>query len=170
MTAPKKRRRWPWVLGGLAGALVVVAACNANGPQEGVQTGAAPAAPPPVAPIAYAIGQAADVDGLVLTVADLRDGDSTLGETTCVTVTYENTTNVEQSFNTFDWQLRDTDGVEVTTGFTGSRDILGSGNLRPGGRKSGDVCFDDQGAGEPESVVYRGNVFAGNDDLVWRVA
>lgn len=125
-----------------------------------------PAAPAPeAAPLR--VGDTVDVEGLQLTVADLRDGDDTFGETSCVTVTYLNNSDDEQSFNTFDWELRDTQGVEVTSGFFGSDNALGSGNLRPGGTKAGDVCFDFQGGGAPESVVYTGSLFGGREDIVW---
>ncbi len=178
-STPRKSRKWPLVLGGLLGFVVLVGACNASGdsstdaaaPVAAPAASAAPEPPAPEVPSVLAVGDTADVEGLLLTVNSIQDGDDVLGPTSCITVSYENTSpDEEASFNTFDWELRDTEGVEVTSGFTGSDDILGSGNLRPGGRKSGDVCFDSQGSGTPESVVYTGSLFGGREDLLWAVS
>ena len=53
--------------------------------------------------------------------------------------------------------------------FAGGKSVdsgLGQGNLRPGGKKSGQVCFDKQGGGTPEQIIYQGGLFG--EPVVWR--
>lgn len=103
----------------------------------------------------FPIGAVANLDGLEVSATTPIKGDGTLKETYCTTVTYVNGSGEDQSFNTFDWTLRDTEKVIVSSGFLGTDNHLGSGNIASGGRKTGDVCFDKQGAGTPAAVIYQ---------------
>lgn len=66
----------------------------------------------------------------------------------CSTVSYTNKGDGSESFNPFDWELQDPNGATLSTTLGGSSDYLRSGELRPGGSISGDVCFDDHGPGD----------------------
>lgn len=150
---------------GVAAFFGIVSACNSSGGDTTIPASQDAAQAPELA--APVLGDTVDRSGLLLTVRDLREGDDTFGENRCVTVVYENNTDTDATFNTFDWTMQDTEGVKVTTGIFGSENVLGSGSLAPGGRKEGDVCFDTQGSGTPESVLYTGDLFG--DDISWSV-
>lgn len=70
------------------------------------------------------------------------------GDALCSTVTYTNKGDDSATFNPLDWELQDPDGASLMTTFAGSTDYLRSGELRPGGSVSGDVCFERQGSGD----------------------
>lgn len=159
----KKRKKWPFVLGAIA-LLFVIIAMSSGGNSGSTSTATDPAASAPAlssdSDASAAFGTPVDRDGLKLTVTQPKAGDATVRKTICTTVTYENNTDQPVAFNTFDWKLTDTAGVQVSPGFLGA-DIsktLGSGNLNPGGTKTGTVCFD-RGAGDPQEVAYTGSLF-----------
>lgn len=78
-----------------------------------------------------------------MTATELTPGDATLQKTLCSTVTYQNGGSDTASFNGgFDWKLQDPNGAIMTTGLLGSDNLLTAGQLVPGGKTSGDVCFD----------------------------
>ncbi len=102
--------------------------------------------------------------GDTLTVADMQvtataltPGDSVLGgRTLCSTVTYTNTGSTPGNFNGgFDWKLQDPAGAALMTGFSGSdpNSLLSAGDLAPGGKTSGEVCFDRKGAAAGQYVL-----------------
>lgn len=132
-----------------------------------VDAAGAPVAPPPAdttgGMIDVRFGEAADADGMQVTATAPKSTSDGFGNSYwCTTVTYANNTGDQQHFNTFDWKLVGTDGVEVDPTYAGSKNILGSGEFRPGGKKSGDVCFNKTGYGSvttPGAVVYRGGLF-----------
>lgn len=98
-------------------------------------------------------GGVVDSEGLSMTATALTEGDSTLGETLCTTVTYNNGGDAAQ-FSLIDWKLQDPNGTILNTGFTGSSNLLSSGEIAPGGTASGDVCFDaPQGSPSGQYVV-----------------
>jgi hypothetical protein len=74
----------------------------------------------------------------------------------CTTVTYTNRSDGDESFNPYDWSLRDTKGVVVSHWPMSGDKYLSSGNLVPGGERSGDVCFAQEGDGKPAAVIYDG--------------
>jgi hypothetical protein len=112
-------------------------------------------------------GAPVEKDGLVLTSSAVKAGDSTFGKTLCTTVSYDNGTDESVSFNGFDWKLQDPNGTILSMTIGGSRKALNSGDLAPGGKVSGDVCFENKGAAAGQYVVrYEGNVFL-NDRIAW---
>lgn len=140
---------------------------------------AAPAAPaqssdaPPAFPGATSndtvakAGDAVTKDDLVVTTTAIKKGDSTFGKTLCSTMTYQNNKKDSVSFNAFDWKLQDPNGTILTTTFGGSNNALNSGDLAPGGKVTGDVCFDNKsGASGQYVVLYQGNIFSG-DRIAW---
>jgi hypothetical protein len=74
----------------------------------------------------------------------------------CTTVSYKNRSEDDESFNPYDWTLRDTKGVVVSHWPMSGEKYLSSGNLVPGGERTGDVCFAQEGDGKPAAVIYDG--------------
>lgn len=187
---PRKRRRlWPWIVLAAVAALFFIALAGADDttPQQTsgdpsftlesgqpIQPTDPQGPPPPVidgdAAAVLAYGQTyTDGDGLRLTAAAPKAGDATLGATYCAQVTYENGTTEPVAFGIFDWKMVDTEGVEGTATFAGGDTVdsgLGQGNLRPQGKKTGQVCWDKQGAGTPVEIIYQGSLLG--DQVVWR--
>jgi hypothetical protein len=159
----KKRFLIPLVLV----ALVLVTSALSSGDDTApppTAGGPAPVAPPARTDddpdfVATTYGQTADSSGLQLTATAPKPVTEIGSSYYCTTVTYVNNTGDQASFNAFDWKMTDTEGVEVDTTIGGTRNYLGSGELRPGGRKSGDVCFSKQGDGTPQGITYRGGLF-----------
>jgi uncharacterized protein DUF4352 len=61
----------------------------------------------------------------------------------CTDVSYANGSTETTSFNGgFDWKLQDPNGAILMNGFSGSDKQLAAGQLAPGGKVSGQVCFD----------------------------
>jgi hypothetical protein len=80
---------------------------------------------------------------IAMTATKLTPGDATIHKTLCSTVTYQNGGSDTASFNGgFDWKLQDPNGAIIMTGLLGSNNLLNAGQLVPGGKTSGDVCFD----------------------------
>lgn len=147
-------------------ALIAVGSALGGGGGGGTTTapGGSAAAQDPSAPPAFPgatsddvvaqAGEAVDVDGLTVTATALTPGDDTLGDTLCTTTTYANGTGSAASFNLIDWKLQDPNGTILNTGFTGSDNLLSTGEIAPGGSATGDVCFDaPQGSPSGQYVV-----------------
>jgi len=80
---------------------------------------------------------------ITMTATKLTPGDATIQKTLCSTVTYQNGGSDTASFNgVFDWKLQDPNGAIVMSGLLGSDNALNSGQLTPGGKTTGDVCFE----------------------------
>ena len=61
----------------------------------------------------------------------------------------------------------DPNGTILSMTIGGSDNTLNSGDLAPGGKVSGDVCFENKGAAAGQYVVlYQGNIFSG-DRIAW---
>ena len=108
----------------------------------------APAAFPGSTPndVTGSAGDALTVGDVQVSATPLTAGDSPIGETLCSTVTYTNTGSAAGTFNgIFDWKLQDPAGAALMPGLLGSSSILSAGDLAPGGKTSGDVCFDRTG-------------------------
>lgn len=115
-----------------------------------------------------AVGDTYEVSGLAVTVNAIADGGKNYEEKALikVSVTYANNSKDSASFNEFDWQVQDANGARESAAFT-EADSLGSGDLAPGGTKSGDLFFLAEGASK---IVYESNFFGGEDDLaMWNV-
>ncbi|MEN3303226.1 DUF4352 domain-containing protein [Pseudonocardia sp.] len=161
----KKRRKWPFVAGGIILLILIVSiADGVGGPGGTAASGASDQAARGGSAVAFAgstsndiVGNAGDtlaVGDLRITATPLKAGDPTLGETLCSTVTYVNTGSGQESFNgALDWKLQDPDGAALTTGFTGSRSMLSAGRLGPGGRTTGDMCFAGKAGAKGQYVL-----------------
>ena len=113
-------------------------------------------------------GEAATIRDVTVTATPLIAGDSTLGPTVCSSVTLTNGSSSTVSFNLFDWSLQQPSGTIINSGFTGSPNILHSGDIVPGGTASGDVCFDaDPSVSGQYIVLYEPISIWSNKRAAW---
>ena len=115
-------------------------------------------------------GDTVDADGLRITTTSLVPGDDRLGSTLCTTVTYDNQSGGPTTFNGgFDWKLQSPNGAILSNTFTGSDNLLRSGELAPGGNMTADVCFDiRQGNSGGQYVVLLDPSFRfSSDRIAW---
>lgn len=128
----------------------------------------APAAPAPVAPQAPAVqqqtrfnvGETANVNGLQIKVGPLESMGNTFGPLLCSPVEMKNDSLTSKSYNIFYWELkRPDDRVDNATVF--GDDLLGSGDLAPGDRVVGNVCFDRKDGQKGEYRIRHEALFSG---------
>jgi len=144
--APKKPRRWPWILG-------IVAAFVLGNLSGQAAPGAAESATPSSAP-GYAtaetdgatgplaLGTAVDVNGLIVNVTEIVTRAEYTTRLTCASVSYENRSDRVQTRHPWHWQARNPNGASFSSWLYTEKDALESGDLAPGGTDSGLVCFD----------------------------
>ena len=85
--------------------------------------------------------------------------------TLAVTVTYDNAAGTEAaSFNEFDWKTEDADGARAqdTAILAGSAKSLGSGEVAPGGKKTGTIYFT---GGKFTKIIYEPSFLASEENL-----
>lgn len=115
------------------------------------------------------VGDSYEIADVSVTVNSIEDGGRNYEDKKLikVNVTYVNNSDESASFNSFDWSVQDEEGARTDTEFT-DKDELGSGDLAPGGKTSGDVYFIAKGASK---IVYTNNwLFDGEDNLaMWNV-
>ncbi|WP_181781932.1 DUF4190 domain-containing protein [Pseudonocardia pini] len=110
--------------------------------------------------VALPAGGTVTFDGLAVTSTPLRAGDSTFERTLCTTVSYANGGTSTASFSMFDFELQDPAGAILSPTFFGGGKGLDTGELAPGGKVSGDVCFEDKAQTNGVYVVlYEPNMF-----------
>lgn len=121
----------------------------------------------PTGPLELAVGESADYDGLKVTVVEAKPGPKDLlGKPTfMVKVRYENNTSEAASFNEFDWYIEDKEGARTqeTAILKSSPETLGSGEIAPGGSKTGTMYFAAKGT--VRKVVYEPSWFATETNL-----
>lgn len=99
-------------------------------------------------------------DGVATTTSPLTTETNALGDTLlCTTVTIENGSDEQASFNTLDWNLQNPNGASTSVSFGGSGEDLSSGQLAPGGQTTGDVCFDGDPSQMPGEYVVLNDGF-----------
>lgn len=139
---PRKRRKWPWIVGipfGLLVLLIVVAALSGSRQPQPAGTGAAGQSDRSE----FAFGDTADLDGLQITVTAPTRQKSFGRPLLCAMVTYQNGSGDTQRFNGgFDWKIQSPDGVAKLPTF-GGENTLSAGELAPGGTVRGNVCVAD---------------------------
>lgn len=115
--------------------------------QNVAPAGSAPAgsAPAPGQQTDYQVGQAVDMDGLVITVAPLQKVHPQYSTPVlCSDVTYKNNSSDVRSYNPLDWKLQTPAGNIVAVTYVMNQKMLNSGELAPGGGNvAGQVCFED---------------------------
>lgn len=114
-------------------------------------------------------GDAYEIAGVSVTVNSIEDGGKNYEDKKLIkaNVTYVNNSDESVSFSSFDWSVQDEGGARTDAEYT-ENDELGTGDLAPGGKTSGDVYFISKGASK---IVYTNNwLFDGEDNLaMWNV-
>lgn len=73
-----------------------------------------------------------------------------------VSVTIENKSNSEISFNEYDFQIENSQGVRTSTTYTGElKDQLNSGNLAVGGKVTGNLVFEVTKGATGLKVIFK---------------
>lgn len=97
--------------------------------------------------VAVAAGSTVKVEGVTITATTMGtkkdDFDKPL---ICSHVTVNNTSEEAVTFNEIDWSMQQPDGVIQGWALALTDGTLSAGELAPGGKKSGDVCFNDDSA------------------------
>lgn len=192
---PKKKKKWPWIVGIVAALVVFGAATGGDSDDattdtveaadtvEAVEAAEAPAAEPVAAeaeaeaeaPVEEApaeqpgdlqIGETTELGGMQVTVSNARFASDYFGSYVCVDVDLTNVADSKKHFSQFDFELEKPNGVVADTTFTGL-DIknLESAELAPGGATDGTVCFDTDGTPGEYQVEYSGGFFS--SPLTW---
>ena len=144
---------------GVWGLVVVPGAAEQLGPGlEDVPPVVGPGEPanPEGGSITARSGDRVTVGDITLVTEPLQDAEPSdgAGPAACSTVAYENTGGAAAPFAPLDWSMRSAQGAVTAPVPTGGDDLLGSGDLVPGARTSGRVCFDGTAAGS--ALLYRG--------------
>lgn len=191
---PKKKKKWPWIVGILA-ALVVGGMISGGDSDETTTAEPTTSEAAPVAPVAdeegapespaeqapvedapaeeetdpatdVAVGETARSGDVAVTVSNVRFASDVLGQYICSDVAYLNEDDSSKHFSQFDFKLHKPNGVIANTTFTGL-DIknLESAELAPGGATDGTVCFDTDGTPGEYKVEYSGGFFS--SPLTW---
>jgi hypothetical protein len=92
--------------------------------------------------IAPGPGGSIEVNGETLTAGDLTRATSAFGPTLCSPVTVTNHAGETKDVGPLEWKLQQPNGIVEGLGLTGT---LQAGQIAPGGRASGTVCFPDTG-------------------------
>lgn len=116
----------------------------------------------------FRVGQTANLDGYEIFVDKVQAARSTIGgqALVCSMVTLTNKSDENQDFNVvFDWKIQDPAGVQqIPTTF--AADVLGSGELAPGGTTSGKVCVETSRTTGNFKVIYD-PAFSFVDTITW---
>lgn len=156
--APKRRRRWPWVFGGIVLLAVVIGSVGGKeetaAPAPASGGGTAASAQSDGQPVAA--GETVTSDNLQVTAEPVRKVKPRYTDPQlCSRVTYRNTGDDEEFFNVIDWKIQSPDGVQQLATFALDKG-LSAGQLAPGGTVSGDVCRQGPGvAGEYLVILDR---------------
>jgi len=188
---PKKPKKWGWILGIIAAFLIGYATGHAGDstttaspaaptynvppPTYAQPTYEAPAAPAPqpstpeaTGPVPVGTPVNVDGDGLIVTVTEVMTRKSIGQAMGCINVTYENQGSDRAHRNMFDWTVRDKNGASQGPGLYGGNDALEAGDITPGGKGAGVVCFDLPRT-EIAAVEYQGSLFSSGPDAEWTV-
>ncbi|RNE48772.1 DUF4352 domain-containing protein [Corynebacterium alimapuense] len=174
---PKKKKKWPWIVGGIA--VVVVATSVFGGDSEEATSTAGnagfvesddavvdAAAEETASATDVGLSETAESDGMMVTVSNARFASSILSDYLCADANLSNQSDSAQGFSQFDFELYKPNGVIANTTFPGL-DIktLEYADLAPGGTTDGAICFDSDGAPGEYKIEYSGGLFA--DPLTW---
>lgn len=74
-----------------------------------------------------------------------------------VKITYENTTEKQDSYSTYNFKLKDSENFSYDDTYGGKAPRLDSGNLEAKGKINGYLTFEIPKENEPKSVIYSGS-------------
>lgn len=179
---PKKKKKWPWIVG-IAAVLVVFAAAT-GGDSDDTTTDAAdapaavdapaadagaPDAEPAAAEVEEApaeqpsdlqIGETTELGGMQVTVSNARFAADYFNSYVCVDVALQNNSTSNKRFNQWDFELAKPNGVVADSTFTGlDLKNLESAELIPGGATDGSVCFEGDNTPGEYKAIYKGGFF-----------
>ena len=114
-------------------------------------------------------GETVDLDGMLVTVSNIRNESDVLGTYICSDVSLQNNSGSQKSFSQFNFKLAKPNGVIADTTFTGLPvNNLETAELADGGQTTGTICFDSDGASGEYKVEYEGGFFS-SDKATWAV-
>jgi hypothetical protein len=93
-----------------------------------------------------------------------RVPEGAFGPEICADVSYLNRADAASNYNEFEWKLQTPSGVVQSFELTDAS--LGSGQIVPGGTKSGTVCFEDNGETGQFVLIWKGELFQ-SDRGIW---
>lgn len=117
----------------------------------------------------YALGETVDIKGKQLTVLEVAkspgleyDSPKEGHEFIIVTVKYDNNSEKDINYNSFDFELLNSQGQKTDSTFTtvGNETRLESGSLAPGGTVTGTVTFEAPVGDEGLYLIYKENLFS----------
>ncbi|MEY2421097.1 MAG: hypothetical protein QOI95_1164 [Acidimicrobiaceae bacterium] len=107
------------------------------------------------------------LQGYTMTATNVRrEPEAVFGPEICADVTYLNRADAASSYNEFEWKLQTPSGVVQSFELTDAS--LGSGQIVPGGTKSGTVCFKDNAETGQFVLIWKGEFFQ-SDRGIWIV-
>lgn len=187
---PKKKKKWPLIVGIIVVLLVIAAACgggddstDTDSSSNGVgmadeateNTGEENATENEDSEETagtgndVAQGETVDLDGMLVTVSNIRNESDVLGTYICSDVSLQNNSGSQKSFSQFNFKLAKPNGVIADTTFTGLPvNNLETAELADGGQTTGTICFDSDGASGEYKVEYEGGFFS-SDKATWAV-
>ena len=187
---PKKKKKWPLIVGIIVVLLVIAAACgggddstDTDSSSNGVgmadeateNTGEENATENEDSEETagtgndVAQGETVDLYGMLVTVSNIRNESDVLGTYICSDVSLQNNSGSQKSFSQFNFKLAKPNGVIADTTFTGLPvNNLETAELADGGQTTGTICFDSDGASGEYKVEYEGGFFS-SDKATWAV-
>ena len=115
----------------------------------------------------FSIGETADINGVKYTVNDVQYSEGNDWSTpdegkefVIISVTIENGSEEDVSYNFLDWTMVNSQGQEDDTSFSlvDTDTNIGSGDLTPGGTKTGTVVFEEPKGDESLKLLHYENV------------
>lgn len=123
--------------------------------------------------VVFNVGEAADVEGLQISVTALEQRKPRFGDPMmCAKTTLVNNDDENRSYNGgFDWKLQTPEGhvVSSTVGTATEKDGMASGELIPGASLNAAVCFDAPAAKGQYTVIYEPTSF-NSTHVEWKVS
>lgn len=146
----KKSRKWLWILGGVIILIIIIAVAGGNGePTKVGETNTASSNTNQQTE--YAVGDKIKIDDYTMTVNKIErnwqspadyDKPEAGKEYVLAEVTITNEGKSSIPYNTFDFKMQDSDGVQKTETYTMATSKLNSGDLAPGGKVTGNLVYD----------------------------
>lgn len=150
--------------------IIIVVAVIAGSGNKSSTTGAKNQTTKTATKSEYAVNEPITIGDQTLTVTTVQRNFSTGNEFVqpeagkeyvVVTVKLENNGKDQISFNTFDFQIQDSNGVLKNEAFiTGVQNTLSSGNLAPGGKVTGNLGFEVQKDDAGLKLVFKPNFWS----------
>jgi hypothetical protein len=120
----------------------------------------------------FEAGQAADIEGLVITAGPLQKVRQQFGDpVVCSDVNYVNNSHENRGFNGgFDWKLQDPNNVIANPTIAMVDGTLSAGELAPGGKVAGKVCFTDPKLTGEYAIINEELVSLSSTPVRWKTA